>query len=270
MGSSGNLASSVKNSKSVRVGNTLNGGGTRTLLAPIGTPSSYPPIHYESESAERPGTPTSSSFTYGRGIYMSGTISPPPLAESKESSSTINQSLHYVSPVSTSVQAIHLSSRIKKEQESMKTALSILFSSCERGVTLCEVFTNRVKSDDEPKMEEGFGGTSNGGLRGKVSKKKNRKSKTRSTSTSSNKSSDTVGSIDWKEAFNFFDHRRFVTFGVIHGLIRRIHEFPIAIKSEIRDEPVPENWPAVKLVGECPMQLVVLVGDHFDVISHLD
>ena len=41
VGSSGNLASSVKNSKSVRVGNTLNGGGTRTLLAPIGTPSSY-------------------------------------------------------------------------------------------------------------------------------------------------------------------------------------------------------------------------------------
>lgn len=253
VGSSGNVASSVKNSKSVRVGNTLNGGGTRTLLAPIGTPSSYPPIHYESESAERPGTPTSSSFTYGRGIYMSGTMSPPPLADSKESSSTINQSLHYASPVSTSVQAVHLSSRIKKEQESMKTALSVLFSSCERGVTLGEVFTNRVKSDEGPRMEEAAGGTSNGGLRGKASKKKNKKSKTRSSSTSSNKSSDAVGSIDWKEAFNLFDHRRFVTFGVIHGLIRRIHEFPIAIKSEIREEPpVPESRPAVKIVVRIP------------------
>ena len=253
-GSFGNMASSVKNSKSVRVGNTLNGGGTRTLLAPIGTsPLSYPSIYSESEPGERLGTPTSSSYTSGRRIYASGTISPPepPLADSKESSSTINQSLHYASPVSTSVQTSHLPFRIKKEQESMKTALCILFSSCERSVTVGEVFTNRV--NDGPRMQEASGGNSNGVLRGKASKKKNRKSKTRSSSTSSNKSSDVVGSIDWKEAFNFFDHRRFVTFGVIHGLIRRIHEFPIAIKSEIRDEPsVPENQPAVKIQVRIP------------------
>jgi len=32
----------------------------------------------------------------------------------------------------------------------------------------------------------------------------------------------------WIEAFEHFDHRRFVTFGVIHGLIRRVHSWPLA------------------------------------------
>ena len=34
--------------------------------------------------------------------------------------------------------------------------------------------------------------------------------------------------IDWKDVFELFDHIRFVTFGVIHGLIQRLHEYPIA------------------------------------------
>ena len=35
-------------------------------------------------------------------------------------------------------------------------------------------------------------------------------------------------SIDWKLAFDYFDHRRLVTFGVIGGFLRRIHQFPLA------------------------------------------
>ena len=34
--------------------------------------------------------------------------------------------------------------------------------------------------------------------------------------------------IDWIEALDFIDHRRFITFGLIHGLIRRVHRFPVA------------------------------------------
>lgn len=37
--------------------------------------------------------------------------------------------------------------------------------------------------------------------------------------------------IDWAEVFEFFDHRRFATFGVVHGLLRRIHNFPRAIET---------------------------------------
>ena len=32
--------------------------------------------------------------------------------------------------------------------------------------------------------------------------------------------------IDWNEIFKEFDHRRFITFGVINGLLIRIHSFP--------------------------------------------
>ena len=38
--------------------------------------------------------------------------------------------------------------------------------------------------------------------------------------------------IDWKAAFEYFDHRRFVTFGVIFGLIQRIHCYPLAYDLE--------------------------------------
>jgi len=34
--------------------------------------------------------------------------------------------------------------------------------------------------------------------------------------------------IDWKEVFECLDHRRFATFGVIHGLIQRVHQYPIS------------------------------------------
>ena len=36
---------------------------------------------------------------------------------------------------------------------------------------------------------------------------------------------------EWREALNFFDHRRFITFGVIRGWIRRVHCFPLAYTS---------------------------------------
>ena len=34
---------------------------------------------------------------------------------------------------------------------------------------------------------------------------------------------------DWKSIIAEVDHRRFVTFGVIHGLIKRVHNFPFAV-----------------------------------------
>ena len=36
---------------------------------------------------------------------------------------------------------------------------------------------------------------------------------------------------DWTEVFEFMDHRRFATFGVVHGLLRRVHSYPRAIES---------------------------------------
>jgi len=37
--------------------------------------------------------------------------------------------------------------------------------------------------------------------------------------------------LNWGEVLDLFDHRRFVIFGIINGLIRRIHNFPLAYNS---------------------------------------
>jgi hypothetical protein len=34
---------------------------------------------------------------------------------------------------------------------------------------------------------------------------------------------------DWKSVLQEVDHRRFVTFGVIHGMLRRVHNYPFAV-----------------------------------------
>ena len=36
--------------------------------------------------------------------------------------------------------------------------------------------------------------------------------------------------IDWKRVFDYFDHRRLVTFGLFQGLIRRVHQYPLAYR----------------------------------------
>ncbi|KAI2504101.1 Nitrogen permease regulator 2 [Fragilaria crotonensis] len=35
--------------------------------------------------------------------------------------------------------------------------------------------------------------------------------------------------LEWKSILSEIDHRRFVTFGIIHGLIKRVHNYPFAV-----------------------------------------
>jgi hypothetical protein len=35
--------------------------------------------------------------------------------------------------------------------------------------------------------------------------------------------------IDWKSVFDMFDHRRWATFAVVHGLLRRVHNYPLVL-----------------------------------------
>jgi len=39
----------------------------------------------------------------------------------------------------------------------------------------------------------------------------------------------TSSDVNWKKMFRIFDHRRLVTFGQVHGLIKRVHAFPLLI-----------------------------------------
>jgi len=45
----------------------------------------------------------------------------------------------------------------------------------------------------------------------------------------SNRSPTGTSSINWKKMFQIFDHRRLATFGKVHGLIKRVHAYPMLI-----------------------------------------
>lgn len=39
-------------------------------------------------------------------------------------------------------------------------------------------------------------------------------------------------SVEWKDLLDFFDMRRCIIFGIIHGLIVRVHDFPLAMRNQ--------------------------------------
>jgi len=47
--------------------------------------------------------------------------------------------------------------------------------------------------------------------------------------------------IDWKRTFRVLDHRRLALFGVVHGLIKRIHRFPRLLNSNIQSTGTPNQ-----------------------------
>lgn len=38
-----------------------------------------------------------------------------------------------------------------------------------------------------------------------------------------------TGVVNWKRIFHLIDHRRFVSFGVVHGLLHRVHDYPFLV-----------------------------------------
>eukprot|EP00977_Amphora_coffeiformis_P028351 scaffold34936_cov176-Amphora_coffeaeformis.AAC.1 len=49
-----------------------------------------------------------------------------------------------------------------------------------------------------------------------------------------------VTSLNWRKMFSLIDHRRFATFGVVHGLLRRVHNFPMYRGSPTTSHPLPD------------------------------
>jgi hypothetical protein len=52
---------------------------------------------------------------------------------------------------------------------------------------------------------------------------------------------------DWKSIFKDFDHRRFITFGIVHGLLTRVHAFPFFSGSSFPDKRVDFQGSSVVL-----------------------
>jgi hypothetical protein len=256
MGSLGHAISSPRYSKAFRHGvkGKSKSKGSATLLAPLTAPASYPPVQptlLDPMTSVDSGNVNSASYTSGRGMYMVKTNSPPPPVGSGSGSNKFSNGFETIieqvlppesllsnnTPLSFSFPAQDLPSYDRKKTSSMMKALAILYASCQRDLTLGDVLTNRIQENDSDSVIEDVHVPRKG--QSEAVKKRNRRSKRRSESLASSGTStcsDAVGPIDWKEVFNYFDHRRFVTFGIVHGLIRRVHEYPIVIKSEFKEE----------------------------------
>jgi Nitrogen permease regulator 2. len=249
-GSLGNaVSSSPRYSRALRHGDKGKSSSTVTLLAPLAAPASYPPVQptlLDPMVSTNRGNANPSSYTSGREIHMvkmnssgnGGGNKFPHEFETINEQMLPSESLQSNTPFSFSLQAHDLRAYDQKEPTSMMTALAILYASCQRNMTLSDILTNRIKEDDSDTIEDV---DTEINKQSKTTKTKNRRSKLRSASLASSGTStcsDAIGTIDWKEVFNHFDHRRFVTFGIVHGLMRRVHEYPIVIKSDTKEERI--------------------------------
>lgn len=148
----------------------------------------------------------------------------------------------------------------RQQQKKMMLALAELYCSCNRNVSFGDLMISKVASSSNSGSMIRRGSSrvstasSNGGTMGDLediqeslgedrvvslsstgpeSVGKKLLSRTSETSFSGRKGTE-QSAIDWKEVFEFFDHRRFATFGVVHGLLRRVHNFPRAIDVDQR------------------------------------
>ena len=166
---------------------------------------------------------------------------PPPLSTSLLSTSS------HISPPSSNL------SKTMNDKTLMK-ALAILYVSCQKGVTILDICEILLSTDEKKKNSE------NGVTQNDDKPKEPTKTFTiplesyaSAFSSDGEDSKTNKNKIDWKEVieklYKFGMIPRFVTFGVIHGLIKRVHEYPIAYdaatensdEGEINDNISEEN-----------------------------
>jgi nitrogen permease regulator 2-like protein len=182
------------------------------LIPPQGTegPQSYPPFQSLDANENPPTSYASLTSTKSRRNNLT------PNSSKDSFMSPVSPQLNQKMSTSIQSQTI-MPTQAKQDKESILIAISILYTSCNRGQTLADIIMKKLKTSSQSEHD-------------KTSKKR---SKITTSSLGSHESLDSNTSvaqkIDWKETFSMLDFRRFITFGVIHGLIHRVHEFPFAI-----------------------------------------
>ncbi|KAL9191075.1 hypothetical protein ACHAXT_000781 [Thalassiosira profunda] len=115
------------------------------------------------------------------------------------------------------------SATLLREIDAMKKALARLYSSCTTSQSFGEMLL--------AKMENKGRHSSDGNLREKTAAKsfvETTLAPLREASESEPATSSDLKDGD-KAVFDYFDHRRLVTFGVVRGLIQRVHQYPLAL-----------------------------------------
>ncbi|KAL7553558.1 hypothetical protein ACHAWF_016846 [Thalassiosira exigua] len=143
--------------------------------------------------------------------------------------------------------------KILKEMESMKKALAQLFTSCSRSQSFGEVLMAKIENKRQQEGAPGNPVVENNATRKFVESELTIDAVLTPLHEASPESEPAIFSdvrntdprhgtnggifvdatdVDWRLAFDYFDHRRLVTFGVVRGLIRRVHQYPLAYEIE--------------------------------------
>jgi nitrogen permease regulator 2-like protein len=107
----------------------------------------------------------------------------------------------------------------RKEHRKFKAVLAEWYASLDRNASFGDLLVDKLDADEST----GLGEDHRRGLY------RSESSGSEPPDSTKNADSRTRNATDWREAFNYFDHRRVVMFGVVHGLIRRVHSFPFAV-----------------------------------------
>ena len=169
---------------------------------------------------------------------------------------------HHVGSMPSSTREVPRPHTSRQQQKRMKLALAQLYCSCNRHMSFADMTVALVSepSSGSLMMRRGSSRASTtGGIElediqeslGKdrdvrLSSMESVRSGRRMVSPSESSYFDRArkgteqGAMDWKEVLEFFDHRRFAAFGVVHGLLRRVHNFPRAVEGQ-REAPLNDN-----------------------------
>jgi Nitrogen permease regulator 2 len=176
----------------------------------------------------------------------------------------------------------------RRERKIMKLALAELYCSCHRNISFAELRISKVappvSSSTVPYKRESRG-YSTGDVASGIpdSQARDYHQLRRYSTAESERSADFRGrkwsdlsdldlkskvpqrGIDWNEAFEVLDHRRCITFGVVHGLLRRVHNFPLAIEEKqgrINSEATQTNNPKLVPMRERGISFRSTVSDN--------
>lgn len=165
---------------------------------------------------------------------------------------------HHVGSMHSSSKEMSRPHTSRQQQKRMKLALAELYCSCNRYMSFADMMISLVTESSSGSLMIRRGSSrvsTTGGVElddiqeslGKdrvvrLSSMESDRSSRRMFSPSESSYFDRArkgteqGAMDWKEVFEFFDHRRFATFGVVHGLLRRVHNYPRAVKARREEE----------------------------------
>ena len=231
------------------------------LMAPMSPPTASPTLQ---ERFVRPHTPVGVHPGTSPASPIPSSF-PPNEQAAALSSSLLGSSLKYATYASFHSHDAHIFGALRREeQRELKMALAELYSAFNRNVNFGDLWVAlaaekpRSQSMDKSAERNRSGGTTKSDTvkfaytqQGPASRSASYTradsteftgsigSREQDTNTMSSKErflerlrkKSTCSGIDWATIFDNFDHRRFISFGLVNGLLQRVHNYPFLLDS---------------------------------------